>query len=67
MALSKASLMALMALLFTALSLIGAAQGQAAESPAPSPASPASAISPCLGSALLATAVAFVFGSKLRN
>ncbi|KAF3963749.1 hypothetical protein ACB098_01G011500 [Castanea mollissima] len=66
MALSKASLMAHMALLFiTALSLIGAARAQV-EAPAPSPTSPAAAIAPSVASALFAAVAALVFGSSLR-
>lgn len=66
MALSKTPVVALMAVLFTVISLIGVANAQAAESPAPTPTSPAASISPCFASAFLAAAVALVFGSARR-
>jgi hypothetical protein len=66
MALSKTPVVALMAVVFTVVSLIGVAHAQAVEAPAPSPTSPAASVSPCLASAFLAAAVALVFGSARR-
>jgi hypothetical protein len=46
MALSKTPVVALMAVIFTVVSLIGVAHAQAAEALAPTPTSPAASISP---------------------
>lgn len=61
MALSKSSMMALMAALVVLLSVIGASAQ--AEAPAPSPTSPAVSISPSVVSACFAALVALVFRS----
>lgn len=66
MALSKAPVVALMAVLFTVVSLIGMAHAQTTEAPAPSPTSPAASVSPCMASAFLAAGVALLFGSARR-
>ncbi|XP_040998978.1 probable protein phosphatase 2C 72 [Juglans microcarpa x Juglans regia] len=66
MAVSKASLMALLAVTFAVLSLFGAAQAQTLEAPAPSPTSPAVSTSPSLAFAFLGSVVALAFGSGRR-
>ncbi|KAG2663475.1 hypothetical protein I3760_16G031300 [Carya illinoinensis] len=66
MAVSKASLVALLAVTFAMLSLFGAAQAQTTEAPSPSPTSPAVSTSPSLAFAFLGAVVALAFGSGRR-
>ncbi|KAF5748296.1 hypothetical protein HS088_TW04G00248 [Tripterygium wilfordii] len=63
MALSKASILALMALI---IALIGAAAAQSVDGPAPSPASGAGSLSISFGSAGLVALMALVFGAGFR-
>lgn len=62
MASSNVILMTTMAVL---LAVVGAAY--AAEAPAPSPTSPATAISPSVAVGFVTAAVALIFGSSLRT
>ncbi|KAG7024335.1 hypothetical protein SDJN02_13149, partial [Cucurbita argyrosperma subsp. argyrosperma] len=62
-AVSKTSFMALVAVLFTVVSV---AVAQSAESPAPAPASPATSVVPSLSVACVGAFVALVFGSALK-
>lgn len=62
-AVSKASFMALVVVLFAVLSI---AVAQSAESPAPAPASPAISVVPSLSVACVGAFVALLFGSALK-
>ncbi|KAF5743208.1 hypothetical protein HS088_TW09G01273 [Tripterygium wilfordii] len=64
MALSKASILALVALL---IAFIGAAAAQAVDAPAPSPTSGAGSISLFFGSSGLVALMALVFGAGFSN
>jgi sorbitol-specific phosphotransferase system component IIC len=66
MALSKTLVVALMAVLFAVVALIGMAHAQTSEAASLSPTSLAAFVSPCMALAFLATGVALLFGSARR-
>ncbi|KAF7127658.1 hypothetical protein RHSIM_Rhsim11G0047400 [Rhododendron simsii] len=65
MAVSNTSLVALMAVALTVVSLLGSSL--AADAPAPSPVSPAGAVSPSFALSCLVAVSAFLFGSALKS
>ncbi|KAE8021978.1 hypothetical protein FH972_007820 [Carpinus fangiana] len=66
MALSKTSVVALMAVLFAMVSLIGMAHAKTFKAPAPSLTSSAASVSLCMALAFLVVGVALLFGSVHR-